>query len=339
LGEDFHVDPDLVEAVCLAHDLGHPPFGHAGERTLNDLMAVYGGFEGNAQTLRLLTQTIYQGRRGLNPTRAFLDGVLKYKSLRSQMMPQGGGTPENHFLYDDQADVLDFVIYGGEFPEDLPPGKPRNGFRSIECQIMDWADDTAYSIHDVVDSIHAGFLDGVKIERWAGNASLSADGAAAVERLLRAIRDGKAEPRMERRIGDFIHAATLTEVDGFLSAVTNRHRFHLVLDPVMREECKTYKALAFECVFLTHQLKQLEFKGERMLTDIHGIFCGQYLGRDRPKFNLLPPDAAELIAAAPDPRHKARLLCDYLAGMTDGFAARTYRRLTDPDFGCIVDLV
>jgi dGTPase len=78
------VDLDLVEAICLSHDIGHPPFGHAGERVLNRLMEKYGGFEGNAQTLRILTRTIFSGspgRRGMSPTRALLDGVLKYKRL------------------------------------------------------------------------------------------------------------------------------------------------------------------------------------------------------------------------------------------------------------------
>ncbi|HTX65778.1 MAG TPA: dNTP triphosphohydrolase, partial [Opitutaceae bacterium] len=82
LRDDFQIDSDLVEAACLAHDLGHPPIGHAGERTLQELMRPHGGFEGNAQTLRLLTETIYQnesGVRGLQPSRALLDGVLKYK--------------------------------------------------------------------------------------------------------------------------------------------------------------------------------------------------------------------------------------------------------------------
>ncbi|MFZ4595859.1 MAG: dGTP triphosphohydrolase, partial [Verrucomicrobiaceae bacterium] len=79
------VDADLVEAACLAHDLGHPPFGHTGERALHHLMKDYGGFEGNAQTLRLLTCTLYgDGREGMNPTRAFLDAILKYKTLRCE---------------------------------------------------------------------------------------------------------------------------------------------------------------------------------------------------------------------------------------------------------------
>ena len=99
------------------------------------------------------------------------------------------------------------------------------------------------------------------------------------------------------------------------------------------------KALAYDCVFLTHQLKQLEYKGERLLTEIFRIFAGQYLEIPKPRFNLLPPDVAELLAVEPTPTGKARRLCDYLAGMTDGFATRTCKRLTDPDFGSIVDLV
>jgi dGTPase len=100
LEEDFFIDADLVESICLTHDLGHPPFGHAGERALNRLMRNFGGFEGNAQTLRMISQTIYSGRgreRGMNPTRAFMDGILKYKSLHREL-----DHPENHFIYDEQ---------------------------------------------------------------------------------------------------------------------------------------------------------------------------------------------------------------------------------------------
>lgn len=339
LGDDFHIDSDLVEAVCLAHDLGHPPFGHAGERTLNRLMENHGGFEGNAQTLRLLTDTIYQGRRGMNPTRAFLDGVLKYKSLRHDLMDSGTTAPENHFLYDEQSETLGFVTGGLGFPAAAAPGPRRDAIRSIECQIMDWADDTAYSIHDIVDGIHAGFLGTTAIEKWAEGKSPDGTAARAIEHLLKAIRDGKAEPRMERRIGDFIRAITLVEAPGHLASLTNRHRFALEIDPDILVECRTYKLLAYERVFVSHQLKQLEYKGERMLTEVFAIFAGQYLARERPAFNLLPPDTAALLQSEELPAARARRLCDYLAGMTDGFASRTCKRLTDPDFGSIVDLV
>src|SRR5271170_4808416 len=104
------LDPDLLEAICFAHDIGHPPFGHAGERALNELMEPYGGFEGNAQTLRILTRTIYsnpESRGGMSPSRALLDGVLKYKRLHRD---RDGDT--HHFIYDDQAEILDFCFDG-----------------------------------------------------------------------------------------------------------------------------------------------------------------------------------------------------------------------------------
>src|SRR5471030_844719 len=125
LADDFRIDGDLVEAVCLAHDLGHPPFGHSGERTLQELMLPWGGFEGNAQTLHLLTATMYQneaGVSGMAPTRALLDGVLKYKKLfREFSVP-----PANHFLYDPQAEVRTFVFGGSTIPGDLHAGEKLN---------------------------------------------------------------------------------------------------------------------------------------------------------------------------------------------------------------------
>ncbi|MBK1832441.1 dGTP triphosphohydrolase [Roseibacillus ishigakijimensis] len=167
LHDEFFIDADLVEAVCLSHDLGHPPFGHAGERSLNHFMCDFGGFEGNAQTLRLLTERIFSEKRaGMDPSRAFLDGVLKYKSLWSELSAEGS-RPEHHFLYDAQHGYLDFVLGGRDFPIELSPGRERNGFRSIECEIMDWADDTAYSLNDLADATRAGFLTIEKLEAWA----------------------------------------------------------------------------------------------------------------------------------------------------------------------------
>ena len=172
LNEEFFVDPDLVEAVCLTHDLGHAPFGHAGERTLHDLMRKFGGFEGNAQSLQIIAETIYPGlesRRGMNPTRSFIDGILKYKTLFSER-------PEalNHFIYDEQAYLRSFVLTDiaslGEIPD-------LNRFHSIECEIMDWADDTAYCLNDLVDSINAGFLRFERVQRWAEAQNLQGDQA------------------------------------------------------------------------------------------------------------------------------------------------------------------
>ncbi len=346
LGDGFFIDPDLVEAACISHDIGHPPFGHAGERTLHRLMEPYGGFEGNAQTLRLLTETIYNNK-GMNPTRAFIDGTLKYKTLL-------GETPDaaHHFLYDSQRSVIDFVLGGASFPADLGPGKPRNGFRSIECQIMDWADDTAYSLNDIIDGVHAGFLHIENLERWSAAQTLTSTESEHVEALLKAIRDQKLEGRLGRKIGLFIEAARLVErPENFLSAASNRYRFDLEIDDACRAESALYKRIALDLVFRSPQLQQLDHKADHVLGGMFRVFekndIAPEKGASRP-IRLLPEAtetalreataAAEAAGTGPE-RARARVVCDHIAGMTDRFAVRIFKRLFDPDYGSISDLI
>jgi dGTPase len=343
LGDDFFIDADLVEAVCLSHDLGHPPFGHAGERTLNHLMRGHGGFEGNAQTLRLLTDRIFSAKRsGMDPTRAFLDGILKYKSLWSELKTATGAAPEHHFIHDDQQAHLDWAMGGHDFPPELPPGEARDKFKSIECQVMDWADDTAYSLNDLSDSARAGFLSIEKIEAWAEKRRHPAGDGTPLGDLMRAIRRRRVDPFAGKRIGRYIRATRLEADVNFLSAATNRYRYRLAIDAEVKAESALFKQLAFEVVFLSPQLKQLEHKGSRMLRGMWEALEQRYImggSIDGQNFQLLPADTAEEIAAAPDETTRARLVCDFLAGMTDGYAARTYKRLFSPDFGSIGDLI
>jgi len=343
LAEDFFIDPDLVEAVCLSHDLGHPPFGHAGERTLNHLMRGHGGFEGNAQTLRLLTERIFSAKRtGMEPTRAFLDGILKYKSLWSGLTTATGEVPENHFIYDDQQVHLDWAMGGHDFPPELPPGPGRDTFKSIECQVMDWADDTAYSLNDLSDSVRAGFLNIERIEAWAGKHGLETGEGTPLGDLMKAIRRKRVDPFVGKRIGRYIQSTRLETDVNFLSAATHRYHYRLAIDADVMAECAVFKQLAFEVVFLSPQLKQLEHKGSRMLRRMWEVLAERYIaGRpiDGQDFQLLPADAAEEIAAQATEAGRARLVCDFLAGMTDGYAARTYKRLFEPDFGSIGDLI
>lgn len=338
LSDSYYIDADLVEAACLTHDIGHPPFGHAGESLLNELMGEHGGFEGNAQTLRIITETITTRggkRQGMRPSRAFMDSVLKYKSLYSQLK-----NPENHFLYDDQQSYLEFVFAGRSFPEELAPGPSLNKFRSIECQIMDWADDTAYSLNDMLDSIKGGFLTFEKIENWAGENDLDEYETGLIDQLLTMVRKGNMDAQFSAKIGNFISACGLVERESFMNDLTNRYRFNLHIEPEIAKECELYKNLSMDVVFNSPQLKQLVFKGRFMLRRIFDAFMNNYYYSDKPALRLLPRDFEKaLLKPSRSKEQRARMLCDYIAGMTDRFAVRFYKRLYDPDFGSIVDLV
>jgi dGTPase len=337
LKEDFFIDGDLVEGVCLAHDLGHPPFGHSGERTLQELMIKWGGFEGNAQTLRLLTETMIQNEtsvRGMQPTRALLDGVLKYKVLFAEFPKP----PANHFLYDAQVAERRFVFGGAKIPRALLGGEKLNAFKSIECQIMDWADDAAYSLNDIVDGVKAGFLTQEKIESWAAGEAIDARRQRWLDEVFDAIRSDRLEGVFSQKIGAFITACRLRERDNFMAEKTNRYRFELIVSPEAQDEALFYKKIANDIIFESPQLQQIEHKARRVLFDLWESAWRNYVEKGARVINILPTRVGKLVDAQTTKAGKARQICDHLAGLTDGGIVRTYRRLFDPEFGSIRDL-
>ena len=151
LGESLGADPDLQDTACLSHDLGHPPFGHNGEEALAHIAKEFGGFEGNAQSFRLLVRleakTVDSDGKsiGLNLTRASLDGATKYPWPRSQ-------NPHKFGVYEEDLEVFNWMRTGA------PVDK-----KCIEAQIMDWSDDCAYSVHDLEDAI---FVDQISVKNF-----------------------------------------------------------------------------------------------------------------------------------------------------------------------------
>jgi dGTPase len=189
---DLGLNADMVDMACLAHDLGHPPFGHNGERALDAWSQDFGGFEGNAQTLRLLTRIepkviTAEGRSyGLNLTRASLDATCKYPWRRANAVAEQGADQSTKFgAYEDDLEVFEWLRIGAPI-----------GVKSVEAQVMDFADDVAYSVHDFEDAIVSKFIDVrvladvnqedellEKISLWNGGAISKPALAAALERL------------------------------------------------------------------------------------------------------------------------------------------------------------
>jgi len=189
LGQEIGCDPDLVDAACLAHDIGHSPFGHNGEAALNELAAAIGGFEGNAQTLRLLTRLEPKTEgAGLNLTRATLDATLKYPWF---------GEPGTKFgTYAEDAEVFAWIRQGA------PDRRP-----CLEAQVMDWADDVAYSVHDMEDGFHAGLITFKNLKSPAERAEVSrtataycADGVSEAE-LTEVLNDHQYKGKVNIKMG------------------------------------------------------------------------------------------------------------------------------------------
>jgi dGTPase len=254
LGESLGADPDLLETACLSHDLGHPPFGHNGEEALADVAKDFGGFEGNAQSFRLLTRieakTVDEDGTtvGLNLTRASLDAGTKYPWPRAI-------NPRKFGVYDDDVAIFNWMRQGA--PSDR---------KCIEAQIMDWSDDCAYSVHDLEDAIFVGQVKVDNFERdfdilhkemrdGYGSTATKDEAAAALERLQQLscwprYYDGshrslaRLKDSTSQLIGRFVLAAELETRKVHGSGPLRRYEADLVIPREQEVEVDFLKAVA-----------------------------------------------------------------------------------------------
>ncbi len=271
----------------------------------------------------------------MKPTRAFVDAVMKYKLLYSQL-----DNPENHFLFDYQKEYVDFVFNGNKIPDSLLAGQVLNKFKSIECQIMDWADDTAYATNDLVDSISGGFLTLLKLEKFRDKmySELSEEELEHIEEIISWIRKGNYKAKFGSQIGEMIQACSVVERKTFMDGVTNRYKYELLVDHKVERKVELYKKIAVVNVFRSPQLHQMEFKGDYMVKKFFGTFEDNYI-KEVTGVKLLPEFTHNLLKSCKDEVKRARIVCDYIAGMTDAFAMTTYKRLFDPGFSSIKDFM
>ena len=338
---------DVVEAACLAHDLGHPPFGHNGEAALNAAAADIGGFEGNAQTLRVLTRLEAKavdagGRsRGLNLTRAVLDAASKYPWTIDQAPPARGrhadGLPRavrKFGVYDDDRPV--FTWMRGE----APPHRT-----CIEAQIMDFADDVAYSVHDVEDAIVAGRVNpselddaGLRSEVWetvrdwydaglgtddleAAYARLSGSGAwpqtsyAGTRQQLAGLKN-----LTSRLINGFCLAVQQQVTARDLPQPLVRYAADLPVPDHTRAEIAVLKGIAAHLVMKADDRVATLGRQRELLAELVAVFSAG--GTD----GLEPVFRADL-AQAVDDAARLRVVIDQVASLTDLSAVETHRRL------------
>lgn len=332
-------DTDLVEAVCLAHDLGHPPFGHTGEYTLHALMRHYGGFEGNAQTLRILTrlERKHDAYEGLNLTYQTLDGVLKYKTcIDAAALAAATDGPVKGFYACDRELVAAIVRYTGSGSE-----------RSFECQIMDVADDIAYSVHDLEDSLKAGLITLADFRRVPPqrviadvNTKLAPLGrtidADTIHTELQRIADRleqleRASRRAARKMltRDLIHE--------FASAVSIQSDGRIDAEFPSRVRIEVLKAFESYKVIYNPRVTTLGHKGKEVLRRLFAV-----LDQGRESLGLFPEDCGEDYERALLDGNEAarkRVTCDFLAGMTDSYAMRFYSRLFLPGEGSFYEML
>ncbi|HWC34480.1 MAG TPA: deoxyguanosinetriphosphate triphosphohydrolase [Mycobacteriales bacterium] len=324
-------DPDLVDTACLAHDLGHPPFGHNGERALAEFADRFGGFEANAQSLRLLTRLEAKvvdadGRSaGLNLTRATLDGATKYPWPRQPETTKFG-------CYEDDRPVFDWLRLGA-----VP------AMRCVEAQIMDWADDVAYSVHDLEDAIQAGllsleWLDGdaerKELVALAREAYLDVPEAALAEALdrLRAhpswVRgyDGSMRAMVAVKqmtselIGRFCGAAVRATHAEWGGVPLRRYGGSLEVPDETRAECAVLKAVAAKYVMRREETLALQ---ERQRAQLGELLAAIATGAPE----TLEPAMRAAFEAADNDAARLRVVVDQVASLTDTSALAWHQRL------------
>jgi len=356
-------DRSLIHAIGCTHDFGHPPFGHGGEVALNYCMRDAGGFEGNGQTLRILARLeTFSADAGANLCRRTLLGVLKYPAPWSAarnpdiapklldgpstirvLDPRACKPPKCHF--DSEQDVVDWILAPlspaerAKFQtlEPVPGKHARTLHKSLDCTIMDVADDIAYGVHDLEDAIALGlvtrdaftaaldgrcasFLDALK-EKYPGESENDVF-SHMVEGLF-----GGANSRkrfVSRLVHHFLTGAHYVEKKGFREPLL---RWRVALSGPRRDFLDALQGFVVREVISSPEVQQLEFKGQAMVVAV---------------FEALAADPARLLPREERDRLDAvhgdlRVICDYVAAMTDTHLLRTYERLFSPRMGSVFD--
>ena len=370
-------DPMLMGTVCLAHDLGHPPFGHGGEVALNRCMLHHGGFEGNGQTLRVITRLDNCTRAyGMDLTRRAVLGTIKYPARHRDVVNEStypknsdleqvslignrdlsfdsvfaaqGFKPPKCYLDDEHVEIVRGWVAASEpLKNDLDRilqcanrmdgGHTKTKHRSLDASIMDLADDIAYGVHDLEDAIALKLMDRHAFEEWFNDCDVF---GKHLDPLLRKHYCGNVRALAKRLFGSphdrklaigqivdfFVNAAEVKSVDadGFRCPL---FRYGVELEEENQTALKALMGIVTKLVTKRLEVQQLEFKGQKIVTELFHAFT---IDHER----LLEPGERRRIERGED---KERVICDYIAGMTDNYAITRFRQLFVPRAGSVFD--
>ncbi|MCK6262072.1 deoxyguanosinetriphosphate triphosphohydrolase family protein [Vibrio sp. ZSDE26] len=340
----------LIDSLCLAHDIGHPPYGHGGEIALNFMMRNHGGFEGNAQTFRIVTQLEpYTEHFGMNLSRRALLGLIKYPAFLSQTQAKKKPTASvdqrrlnaNEWhpakgIYDCDKHFFDWVIKPLSSEEQELLCELRNAplssrqhnktrFKSLDCSIMELADDIAYGVHDLEDAIALGMIDR---NQWveAAASQLAECGEPWFEEHIASITEmlfsGKHHQRKDA-IGGMVNAlltsVTIQSVNAdFQSPLL---AYNAYLDRNMATALNILKRFVSQYVIQIPQVQVVEYKGQQIIMD---LFEALSANADR----LLPEvEKRKWQLAKGNQSQELRVIADYISAMTDGHAQRLHQQL------------
>ena len=347
LSAQLQLDERLMESLCLAHDIGHPPFGHGGEIALNYKMRHHGGFEGNGQTLRILSKLEpYTEDYGMDLTRRTLLGLLKYpntiKTLSkyevisendSRKIKAKDWQPAKG-IYDDDTEILAWICqhfndddqkrFQSYQPSQDPKRHSRCLYKSIDASIMELADDIAYGVHDLEDAIVVGNISktlwyDIAVAQFHGlnNANVS----QLIEQISPDLFDQhhKCKGAIGQLVNMLVTSVEFTTTNDQFEQQVLGHNAQLA-NP--QSQClDILKKFVYHHVICKPEIQQMEFKGQKIVMDLFDAFSSD------PE-RLLPHNTKNRwLKACELEQNPQRVVCDYIAGMTDEYAGTMYRRL------------
>lgn len=354
----FPHDDTLIEAICLAHDIGHPPFGHGGEVALNYMMRDHGGFEGNGQTFRIVSKLEpFSENNGMNLARRTLLGLIKYPQTLNAL---SANSPTKTLLSHRELKASDWHPPKGLFADDVPcldwvlaalceedkqafqqikmshsnkNKHHKTQYKSLDCSIMELADDIAYGIHDLEDAIVTGVVnsndfDTHVIEKLQ---KLDDEWLVTMSKTLTNNLFSQKHHRQKEAIGGLVNYL-ITEIvlldlneTAQTTFIEPLLRFNALHPKVAKQALQIFKDFVYQFVIKQTAIQQLEYRGQQVVMELFEALSSDPL-------RLLPNNAKSRWQQAHNTGENThRIIADYVAGMTDDYATNLYQTLFVPN--------